>query len=129
MIERAVPVLSVRDCSKAEDYYCRILGFERVFAHRPDPDKSNPGYLGVARDGVLLHLESFRTERAGQTSAFIVVSDVDRLFAEISEKGAICQMPPTDQTWGNRETHIRDQDGNGLCFGESLKGSTGGRAS
>ena len=41
--------------------------------------------------------------------------------AEFSARGAICQLPPTDQTWGNRETHIRDQDGNVLCFGQSLK--------
>ena len=119
MIERAIPVLSVKDCSKAEDYYCNILGFQKMFAHRPDPTKSNPCYVGVARDGVWLHLESFRPERAGQTSAFLSVTDVDKLYAEISARGAICQLPPTNQTWGNRETHIRDQDGNGLCFGQS----------
>lgn len=121
MIERAIPVLSVKDCSKAEDYYCNILGFQKMFAHRPDPSKSNPCYLGVARDGVWLHLESFRPERAGQTSAFLSVTNVDKLYAEISARGAICQLPPADQTWGNRETHILDQDGNGLCFGQSSK--------
>ena len=116
MIISAIPVIAVSSSAKAEDYYCRILGFQKVFAHRPDPAKPDPCYLGVARDGVTLHLESFRRERAGKTSAFLWVSDVDQLYQEISTRGANTQMAPTHQTWGNRETHIRDQDGNALCF-------------
>jgi len=87
-----------------------------MFAYRPDPNRKDPCYLGVARDGVWLHLDSFKPERAGTTGAFFRVADVDQFHAEISARGAICQLPPTDQTWGNRETHIRDQDGNVLCF-------------
>src|SRR5690349_6279455 len=30
--------------------------------------------------------------------------------------GAAVQLPPTDQTWGTRETGIRDPDGNVLVF-------------
>jgi uncharacterized glyoxalase superfamily protein PhnB len=116
MIDCAIPVLAITESARAEDYYCRVLGFQRMFAYRPNPNRSDPCYLGVARDGVMLHLESFKPERAGQTGAFLCVSDVDELFAEISARGAICHMPPTDQTWGNRETYIKDPDGNVLCF-------------
>lgn len=120
MIKRAIPVISVKDTSKAENYYCNILGFRKMFAYRPDPNRNDPCYLGVARDGVWLHLESFKPERAGLTGAFLSVTDVDQLYAEFSGRGATCQLPPTDQTWGNRETHIRDQDGNVLCFAQTL---------
>ncbi len=72
--------------------------------------------LGVARDGVWLHLQSFKPERAGMTDAFLWVADVDLLYAEISGRGAIIQLPPTDQTWGTRETGIRDPDGNVLVL-------------
>jgi uncharacterized glyoxalase superfamily protein PhnB len=116
MITCAIPVLAVSSSARAEDYYCRVLGFHKTFAYRPDSTRSDPCYLGVARDGVSLHLDSFKPERAGMTGAFLRVSDVDQLYSEISARGAICQLPPTDQTWGNRETHIRDQDGNVLCF-------------
>lgn len=115
-IRCAIPILAVSNSARAEDYYCRVLGFQKTFAYRPDPNRGDPCYLGVARDGVTLHLDSFKPERAGTTGAFLCVSDVDRLHAEVSARGAICQLPPTDQTWGNRETHIRDQDGNVLCF-------------
>ncbi|HTD66601.1 MAG TPA: VOC family protein [Candidatus Limnocylindria bacterium] len=120
MINCAIPILAITDSTKAEDYYCKVLGFQKTFAYRPDPKRSNPCYLGVARDGVSLHLDSFKPERAGTTGAFLFVSDVDGLYLEISARGAICQLAPTDQTWGNRETHIRDQDGNVLCFAKPL---------
>jgi len=116
MIISAIPVIAVSDSVGAEDYYCRVLGFEKRFAYRPDATKRDPCYLGVTRDSVAIHLESFKPERAGMTGAFLWVADVDRLFEEISARGAITQLPPTDQTWGNREIHIRDQDGNVLCF-------------
>jgi uncharacterized glyoxalase superfamily protein PhnB len=77
--------------------------------------------LGVARDGVTLHLHSFKPQRAGQTDAFLYVEDVDRLFAELSARGAICVLPPTDQTWGTRELGIRDPDGNTLVFARQLE--------
>ena len=35
------------------------------------------------------------------TDAFLWVSDVDRLHEEVSARGAIVQLPPTDQTWGS----------------------------
>ena len=87
-----------------------------MFAYRPDPNKSDPCYLGVARDGVWLHLQSFKRERAGMTDAFLWVADVDLLYVEVSERGAVVQLPPTNQTWGTRETGIRDPDGNVLVF-------------
>jgi len=116
MITSAVPVIAVSDSARSEDYYCRVLGFQKTFAYRPDTSKRDPCYLGVARDGVWLHLQSFKPERAGMTDAFLWVADVDLLYDEISARGAVTQLPPTDQTWGTREAGIRDPDGNVLVF-------------
>ena len=116
MIKSAVPVIAVSDSVRAEDYYCRVLGFQKMFAYRPDTSKLDPCYLGVARDGVWLHLQSFKRERAGMTDAFLWVTDVDSLHEEVAARGAVVQLPPTNQTWGTRETGIRDPDGNVLIF-------------
>lgn len=116
MIRSAIPQLSVTESARAEDYYGRILGFTKAFAHRPDPHRSDPCYLGMVRDGVAIHLDSHRPERAGMTGTFFWVEDVDLLHQEIKARGALIQMPPTDQTWGTRELHVRDPDGNVLCF-------------
>ena len=116
MITSAIPVIAITESARSEDYYCRVLGFQKMFAYRPDATKNDPCYLGVARDGVWLHLQSFKRERAGMTDAFLWVDDVDQLYQELSARGAVIQLPPTDQTWGTRETGVRDPDGNVLCF-------------
>jgi uncharacterized glyoxalase superfamily protein PhnB len=116
MIKCAIPVIAITNSPRAEDYYCKVLGFSKLFSYRPDPTKVEPCYMGVARDGVTLHLQSFKRERAGMTDAFLYVENVDRLFTEFSAAGAIVHMPPTDQTWGTREVGIRDPDGNVLVF-------------
>src|SRR5438067_11433695 len=82
MITSAIPVIAVSDSARSEDYYCRVLGFQRMFAYRPDPSKSDPCYLGVARDGVWLHLPSFKRERAAMTDTLLWVRDVDLLHVE-----------------------------------------------
>jgi uncharacterized glyoxalase superfamily protein PhnB len=116
MITSAIPVIAVSDSARALDYYCRVLGFEKMFAYPPGATQAEPRYLGVARDGVWLHLQSYKAERAGMTDAFIWVEDVDRLHDEVCARGAVVLLPPTDQTWGTREAGIRDPDGNVLVF-------------
>ena len=120
MIKSAIPVIAVADSQRAEAYYCGVLGFTKLFSYRPDATRDDPCYLGVARDGVVLHLHSFKRERAGMTDSFLYVTDVDELFAELTGRGAIVHMPPTDQTWGTREIGIRDPDGNVLVFAKQM---------
>src|SRR5690349_25150901 len=47
MIKSAIPVIAVSDSVRAEDYYCRVLGFQKMFAYRPDTSKPDPCYLGA----------------------------------------------------------------------------------
>ena len=116
MITSAIPVIAVSDSARAEDYYCRVLGFQKMSAYPPDATRPDPRYLALARDGVWLHLQSYKPQRAGMTDAFLWVTDVDRLYEELSARGAVVQLPPTDQTRGIREMGIRDPDGNVLGF-------------
>jgi len=116
MIISAIPVIAVTDSVRAEDYYCKVLGFQKMFAWRPDESRRDPCYLGVARDEVMLHLQSFKPERAGKTDAFLWVADVDRLHDELCARGTAIRLPPTNQMWGTREMAVGDPDGNVLCF-------------
>jgi len=52
--------------------------------------KPDPHYLGVARDGVWLHLQSYKPERAGMTDAFLWVVDVDRLHENFPREVQLC---------------------------------------
>jgi uncharacterized glyoxalase superfamily protein PhnB len=49
-------------------------------------------------------------------SVAFAVDDVEALHAEFLHNGVAIHMPPTDQTWGNREMYVRDPDNNKLAF-------------
>lgn len=49
MLKWAIPLVHVTNAAAAEEFYCNRLGFRREFAHRADPAKSDPFYLGISR--------------------------------------------------------------------------------
>lgn len=116
MIKLAIPVLHVSDAERAAQFYCAGIGFEKRFEYRADPLMKNPCYIGLARDGVVLHASSFAGDGVAGGVVNLLVDDVDALHAEFVSKGISIAMPPTDQTWGNREMYVRDADGNTLRF-------------
>jgi catechol 2,3-dioxygenase-like lactoylglutathione lyase family enzyme len=116
LFKYAVPVLHVSSSVAAEDYYCNRLGFRRQFAYRQDAAKPDPCYIGLARDGVWLHLSSFSGDGVAGGVVYLAVEDVDTLHAELVAKGVPIDTGPVDQTWGNREMYVRDPDRNSIRF-------------
>ncbi len=116
MIQLAIPVLHVNDATQASEFYCAGLGFEKRFEYRADPTLANPCYIGLARDGVLLHVSSFAGDGVAGGVVNLLVDDVDAYHDEFRAHGVPIAMPPTDQTWGNREMYVKDADGNTLRF-------------
>ena len=47
----------------------------------------------------------------------IFVQDIDALYADYKERGAIIRIPPTDYPWGVREMNVEDIDGHCLRMG------------
>lgn len=116
MLKRAIPVLRVSSSAVAEAFYCGLLGFARRFAYRLDPARADPCYMGLVRDGAVIHLSSFSGDGVVGGVVFLTVEDVDALHAELVANGVAIHLPPTDQTWGNREMYVKDPDGNSLRF-------------
>lgn len=116
MFQTAIPVLHVTTSQEAEDFYCRLLGFQKEFDYLLDETKSDPCYMGVRREKAWIHLSSFSGDAVAGGVAFILVDDVDVLYQELVSKGVAINLPPTDQTWGNREMYIKDPDGNSIRF-------------
>ena len=111
MFKCAIPVLHVTSSAAAEEFYCNRLGFRRRFAYRADPARPDPCYMGVARDGVWLHLSSFSGD-----VVYLAVEDVNSLHAELVAKGVPIDTGPVDQTWGNREMYVKGADRNSIRF-------------
>jgi len=122
MLRFAIPVLHVSSSVPAEEFYCGLLGFQKQYAYRPDPNSADPCYMGVSRDGVWLHLSSFAGDGVAGGVVFISVDDVDALHAELLSKGVGIDSGPFDQTWGNREMYVLDPDRNSIRFTHEKKG-------
>jgi uncharacterized glyoxalase superfamily protein PhnB len=114
-LKRAVPVLHVAHSAAAAKFYCGRLGFREDFAYRPT-SAQDPCYMGLRRDAAELHLSSFAGDGGPGGLAYLLVDDVDALHEELRQAGVRVEMPPTDQSWGNREMYVRDADGNKLAF-------------
>lgn len=115
MFKFAIPVLHAADSIAAAEFYCNLLGFREDFAYRPFGG-DDPCYMGLVRDDVELHVSSFSGDGVAGGVVFVGVEDVDALHAELVGKGVAIALPPTDQSWGNREMYINDADGNSIRF-------------
>ena len=116
MFRRAIPLLHVSDSVAAERYYCIGLGFQQRFAYRPDDPQAEPCFMGLVRDGVVLHVSSFLGDGVPGGVATFIVEDLDALHTEFVTRGMPIDLEPTDQSWGNREMYLRDPDGNSIRF-------------
>lgn len=119
MFKSAIPVLRVSSAAAAEEFYCRLLGFDRRFAYRADDSSPDPCYMGLEREGVWLHVSSFPGDGTSGGAVFLPVEDVDALHAELVGKGVRVDTGPVNQTWGNREMYVKDPDGNSIRFIQS----------
>ncbi|HKY06063.1 MAG TPA: VOC family protein [Blastocatellia bacterium] len=116
MFKSAIPVLHVSSSRAAEEFYCDRLGFSKQFAYRIDEAKPDPCYMGLSRDGALLHVSSFSGDGVSGGAVYLLVDEVDSLHAELVARGVQIDLEPTDQTWGNREMYVKDPDGNSIRF-------------
>jgi catechol 2,3-dioxygenase-like lactoylglutathione lyase family enzyme len=119
-------VLLVEDVRRATDYYRDALGFDVELYDRI------PEHYGYAqRDGCHVHFARFDSVAPRPNSdvvppdmfdAYFWVDDVDRLYADVVERGAEVVHGPLDQGYGQREFRVRDPEGYILAFGQPLDG-------
>jgi catechol 2,3-dioxygenase-like lactoylglutathione lyase family enzyme len=115
MFKRAIPVLHVSSSTAAAEFYCNLLGFNQDFAYRPFGG-ADPCYMGLTGDTAQIHVSSFSGDGIAGGVVFLVVDNVDTLHEELVAKGVKIDLQPTDQSWGNREMYIHDEDGNSIRF-------------
>ena len=124
----AIPQFTVPDLVRTTEYYRDVLGFqiagywdgERV----SDTADSAPFFAIVSRDQVQLFFSradqtDVRTVRAeGANDAYIRVTGIDALAADLRRRGADILDGPEDRVYGQRELVIRDCNGLILTFAE-----------
>jgi catechol 2,3-dioxygenase-like lactoylglutathione lyase family enzyme len=127
--EAAVPQFTVPDVVRAAEYYRDVLGFEIAGywnGERAGLETDPPPLFGIVqRDRVQLFFNradatSVRSGRAeGAYDAYLRVSGLDALYAELRGRGAEIVDGPDERIYGQRELVVRDCNGLVLAFGES----------
>ena len=116
MLQSAVPMLASLNEEASVKFYTEKLGF--TFHSSWD------GYLIFSRDGVFIHMWPTKDpEHPKVTGCYVNVTEVDKLYAELKEKGIVHPNGDlTDMPWGMRQFSILDNDGNIIHFGEDISG-------
>ena len=119
VLKKSIPVLLVRDVKECANFFHEKLGFAIDFLHGMPPF-----YGAVSRDGACLHMRYLEqpffaqaaAKEGGLISAFIEVSNGQVLFEEFKARNVEFAQKLTKQAWGGTDFHVRDPDGNVICF-------------
>ena len=113
------PQFLVDDLDRSLAYYRDRLGFSLDFVYEGF-------YASVSRDGFAIHLkcapktvaDRLHRKQDEHLDAFIVVSGVGKLFAELQSREANVTKPLDKQPGRTIDFHVEDPDGHILCFSE-----------
>ena len=116
----AAPQFLVENLDDSLAFYEQRLGFSRDFVYESF-------YASVSRDRAVIHLKCaprLEAERAHHKAedhldAYLVVSGVEELHAELVRRGASILKPLQKRPWGTRDFYVQDPDGYILCFSEA----------
>ncbi len=110
--EHADPILNVADMAQSLRYYVYILGFTNA-------EWGGEDFTCVTRDGANIYLCEGDQGQAG-TWVWLGVEDVEALYDEYRQSGALILQPPENFPWAC-EMRVTDPDGHVLLFGSEPK--------
>lgn len=112
-VREMLPQLPLNDVAAGIAYYKDVLGFAINYAQHD---------LGVMfRDSGTLLLVARSPRHTGIGSCTAYVSDADKLYAELTAKGAKAQGEPVSQPWGLRDFSVIDPEGNRITFAQPFE--------
>jgi catechol 2,3-dioxygenase-like lactoylglutathione lyase family enzyme len=112
-------VLAVPDLDSSVRYFVNALGF------RPEW-RDGDNWQSLVRDEVRLMLghcpDALPPSDLGDHSyfAYLMVDDVDVLYREFVDRGAIILHAPSDKPWGRREMAIATPDGHRMIIARPI---------
>jgi catechol 2,3-dioxygenase-like lactoylglutathione lyase family enzyme len=125
-----IPILNVSDMEESFAWFEK-LGWKKSW------DWGSPPDFGCVRSGeidIFLSLDSQGSRgKSAVATTFgsgaadngvwlcIMVADVDEVHRHCLEQGLEITLPPTDQPWGIRETHVRHPDGHVFRIGHGIE--------
>ena len=115
MMKSITPMLRVDDYARAKAFYVDELGFACV----EEAGEPVAGFGIFVRDQIRIFLQAW--DGAGEAydnwRAWVYVTDMDALVAELDSKGVELSKRPYVTNYDMREFELIDPDGNVICFG------------
>lgn len=108
-----IPTLPVRDLERAHRFYTDVLGFVEPWGWGDPPQYG--GVQATAGEFPAIHL-SVKQHEFEPGEAYVIVDDVDALFAKFKASGATFQHELGDREYGMRDFTVVDPDGNVISF-------------
>jgi uncharacterized glyoxalase superfamily protein PhnB len=123
-VHTITPHLSVREASKAIEFYVKAFGAEVQGVHHTPDGKVMHAQLKIG-DSRLMLADEFpgmgtpapQTLGGSPVVLNVYVNDVDSLFSQAVAAGATVTMPLADQFWGDRYGQIVDPFGHHWALG------------
>lgn len=118
------PVLLTRNIIEAVEYWREKVGFEAQLFGEP------VNFAIMERDGIRVMIAQMNASDANTPNwkivrsiwnAYIWVDDVDALYAELQQRGAIIDYTIGNKPYGCREFGIQDLDGHDIGFGQVIR--------
>jgi catechol 2,3-dioxygenase-like lactoylglutathione lyase family enzyme len=114
MITSIFPTICADDVSATKDFYVELFGFEVIFdsgwyVQLESPDGTKP-QLGIVEREHHTVPEAFRLKPAGIVVS-IEVDDVDKVHAQVLDKGYELPVSLRDETFGQRHFITIDPSG------------------
>ena len=111
-------VLAVNDLRAATAYFIDTLGFSRDF--------SADGWEFLSRGAFKLMLGECPDDLSARETnnhsyfAYVVVEDLDELYADFRWRGALIPHDVEDKPWGMREFGVATPEGHRMMFGQEI---------
>lgn len=118
---RTITVLPVADIAAACGWYERALGFATVYLHEGSDETEATNYAVLRRGNLDIHLildepPPHRTAWtvAGTGYLYLMVRDLDAVYAEVQASGIPITRGPAIENWGARGFNLTDPSGNAI---------------
>ena len=108
-------IFPVQDVATTVKYYIENLGFE------VNGVWGNPAYGSVKRDQVVIEFGEGRKDHVGSGVCIIHVENADHIYNELKSKNVEFVGDFSDREYGNKDFRVKDNNGNILIIGHSLK--------
>ena len=109
--DTVIPILNVQNLAASFDYYVNKLGFTKEWDHGDPPD-----FGCMSRGDSRIFVCQGALGQPGMWLA-IYVTDIDGLYEEYKNTGAMILDPPTNMSFGMRVMVVGDPDGHRLRLG------------